>query len=175
MTFSLYHAVVPSWVQILPGIAGIIDKAEAHCRDNGLAPSELIEARLAPDMWDFATQIRTVAAHSAGALAGALSGEFSPAFDPPPADFGGLRSLIDGALATVSAARPDEINALVGRDAVFRFGTHSMAFTAEDFLTSFSLPNFYFHASAAYAILRMKGVAVGKMDFLGKVRIKAPA
>ena len=175
MTFSLYQAVVPAWVQVLPAVAGMLDKAEAHCRETGLAPSELIEARLAPDMWEFARQIGMVAAHSGGALAGALAGEFAPSFDPPPADFGGLRALISDALAKVSAAKVDEVNALVGRDTVFRLPSRAMDFTTEDFLTSFSLPNFYFHTTAAYSILRMKGVPVGKMDFLGKIRMKAPA
>jgi len=175
MPFSLYQAVVPSWAQVLPAIITCVDKAEAYCRDLGTAPSELIEARLAPDMWDFAAQIRAVALHSGGAVTGALAGDLAPSFAPPPADFGGLRAMLADALATVSAASCDEIDALVGRDVVLRFGERRMDFIAEDFLTSFALPNFYFHASAAYAILRMKGVPVGKMDFLGQVRFKAPA
>jgi len=172
MSFSLYQAVVPTWVQILPGVAGMIDKAEAWCRENAVAPSELIGARLAPDMWDFATQVRTVHAHSAGALDAVRSGTFSPAQTPPPADFGGLRAMVDEALAKVSGATQVEIDAMVGGDTGFRFGEYGMDFTTENFLLSFSLPNFHFHATAAYAILRMKGVPVGKMDYLGKVRRK---
>ena len=172
MAFSLYDAVVPAWQQILPGVLGVIDKAEAHCREHGIAPSELIEARLAPDMWDFATQIRTVAAHSGGAVNGVREGVFAPAFDPPPADFAGLRGMLRNALDAVNAATRDDIDGRIGSDTVFRFPGREMVFTSEDFLTSFSLPNFYFHASAAYAIMRMKGVAIGKMDFLGQVRIK---
>ncbi|MBU6269227.1 MAG: DUF1993 family protein [Sphingomonadales bacterium] len=172
MAFSLHDAVIPTWRQILPGVIGVIDKAEAHCQAQGIAPGELIEARLAPDMWDFATQIRTVAAHSGGALAGVRAGVFAPAFDPPPQDFTGLRAMIQAALDTVNAAAPGELDALVGGDTVFRFPGREMTFVTEDFLTGFSLPNFYFHASTAYAIMRMKGVAVGKMDFLGQIRVK---
>ncbi|MDE2406097.1 MAG: DUF1993 domain-containing protein [Sphingomonadales bacterium] len=172
MPFSLYDAVVPTWRQILPAVLGVIDKAEAHCRDLGTAPSELIEARLAPDMWDFATQVRTVAAHSGGALDGVRAGVFAPSFDPPPADFAGLRALLQAALAKVEAAGRDELDSRVGAETLFRFPGHEMRFTTEDFLTSFSLPNFYFHASAAYAILRMKGVPIGKLDFLGQIRAR---
>lgn len=175
MAVSLYTATIPAYLQTLPAMAGLIDKAEAHCREHGLAPSALIEAQLAPDMWNFGTQIGVVRAHSAGALEGARAGLFSPSFAPPPADFAGLRAIIADAIARVKAVTPDEINALEGRDAVFRFGERQMDFTAEDFLLSFSLPNFYFHASAAYAILRSKGLAVGKRDFLGTPRLKATA
>jgi hypothetical protein len=173
MAFSLYSATVPTYLQILPALLGLIDKAEAHCQTQGIAPRELLEAQLAPDMWNFATQIRTVTTHSAGVLEGAIAGENVLQYSAPPTDFAGLRTLIKDAIARVKAVTPEQIDALVGRDAVFRFGEMRMDFTAEDFLLSFALPNFSFHASVAYCILRMKGVAVGKRDFLGAIRMKA--
>ena len=83
------------------------------------------------------------------------------------------RIWVFGASAALSALKPEEVNALVGRDVVFKIGDRSMPFTAEGFLMSFSLPNFYFHATTAYDILRHKGVPVGKRDFMGHMRLKA--
>jgi hypothetical protein len=174
MTVSLYSATVPAFLQVLPAVLGMIGKAEDYCTAQGLAPSELIGAQLAPDMWDFAKQIRAVALHSGAALEGAIAGELAPDFAEPPADFAGLRRMVETALAQVKAVTPEQINALTGKDTVLRFGTRQMDFTAEDFLLSFAAPNFYFHASIAYAILRMKGVPLGKGDFLGAIRLKAP-
>jgi hypothetical protein len=113
--------------------------------------------------------------HSALALEAAIAGELAPEFTDPPTDFAGLRQLIEDAITRVKAVSPDQINGLEGRDTILRFGQRQMDFTAEDFLLSFALPNFYFHATAAYAILRMKGVSLSKGDFLGAVRVKAPA
>jgi hypothetical protein len=173
MTVSLYSATVPGYQQVLPALLGMITKAEDYCSAHGLAPAELIGAQLAPDMWDFAKQIRAVVLQSGTALHGAIAGELAPEFPEPPADFAGLRAMIADAIAQVDAVTPEQLDALSGRDTILRFGPRQMDFTAEDFLLSFAMPNFYFHASAAYAILRMKGVPLSKGDFLGAIRLKA--
>ncbi len=175
MTITLYSVTVPAYLQVLPMMLGMIDKAEAHCDANGLAPADLIQTQLAPDMWAFGTQIIALATHSGIALESAIAGELAPQFPAPPADFAGLRQIIETAIAQVKAVTPEQINALPGKDFVLRFGPRRMDFVAEDFLLSFALPNFYFHASTAYAILRMKGVPLGKADFLGGIRLKDPA
>ncbi len=174
MTISLYSATAPAYLQVLPALLGTLTKGEEYCAARGLAPAELIGARLAPEMWDFAKQIRAVSLHSGAALQGAITGEFAPEFDEPPADFAGLRQMIETAIAQVKAVTPEQINAAIGRDTILRFGPREMNFTTEDFLLSFAMPNFFFHASTAYAILRMKGVPLGKSDFLGAIRLKAP-
>ena len=171
MPFSLHAAVVPTFLQILPAVGRMIGKAEAHCRDMGLAAEELTGARLAPDMWDLATQVYTACLQSAGALEGALAGEFLPAYPPVPHDFASLNGLVSDAIARIKAAAPGDVDALVGQDVVMRFSGHQMAFRAEAFLTGFALPNFLFHATTTYGILRMKGVQLGKVDFLGKVPV----
>ena len=174
MTVSLYSATVPGYLQVLPAMLGMLTKAEDYCSAHNIAPAALINARLAPDMWDFAEQIRAVALHSGVALQGAIAGDLAPEITDPPADFAGLRQMIATAIAQVDAVTPEQIDALSG-DFTLRFGQHRMDFTVEDFLLSFAMPNFFFHASEAYAILRMKGVPLSKGDFLGAVRLKAPA
>ncbi|CAN5458804.1 DUF1993 domain-containing protein [soil metagenome] len=170
MGFSFYAAVVPSQLQILGSIARLIDKAESHCADNALLPATLIDARIAEDMFPFAYQVKSTAVHSLGAIEGVRKGVFSPDSTPPPASFEGLRTRIADTIATLSAIDPEEVNGFVGRDMRFSFGERHMDFRAEDFLLSFSQPNFYFHATTAYDILRMQGLPIGKRDFNGRVR-----
>jgi hypothetical protein len=172
MTFSLYAATVPTKLQILQSIVGLIDKAEDHCADQGFPPATLIDARIAEDMFPFAFQIKSVAGHSLGAIEGALKGIFSPDITPAPASFAGLRAMLIAAIEGLSAINPETVNGLVGKDMRFSFRDHHMDFLAEDFLLSFSQPNFYFHATTAYDILRMQGLPIGKRDFSGQMRMR---
>jgi hypothetical protein len=123
-------------------------------------------------MFPFAYQVKSTAVHSLGAIEGVRRGVFSPDITPPPTDFEALRSQVAGALSALKAVDPAEIDGFMGRDMRFEFRDMRMDFTAENFLLSFSLPNFYFHTTAAYSILRWKGVAVGKRDYLGRLRLK---
>ncbi len=80
--------------------------------------------------------------------------------------------MVADASSALTALKPEAVNALAGRDVAFQFGERKLPFTAEEFLMSFSLPNFFFHATTAYDILRHNGVPLGKRDFMGKLRIK---
>jgi hypothetical protein len=173
MSFSLYAATVPSFQQILGGLSGLLVKAETYCKEKGLEPAELLQARLAPDMWPFTYQVKSAAVHSFGAIEGAMKGVFSPDVTPAPETFEGLKARIDGALTGLAALDAAKVDGLVGRDVRFSFRDNHMDFTAENFLLSFSQPNFYFHATTAYDILRWKGLPIGKRDFTGKTRVKA--
>lgn len=172
MSSPLHTATVGVFLQILPQVARLIDKAEAHCRDNNLPDEALTLASLAPDMWPFAKQISYVVLSSAGAVEALRTGLTGPDLDPPMTAFAPLRRAATDAIAVLQAVQPGEIDAAAGRDVVFAFSSNRMEYVAEDFLLSFCLPNFFFHATTAYAVLRNQGVAVGKRDFLGKVRVK---
>lgn len=170
----LHDATVGTFLQILPSVAGLVDKAETYCRDNGLAEDALLSASLASDMWPFAKQITTVVAHSGGAIVGVREGVFSPDLSPAPTSFAALKQAVNDALTTVRSVKPDELDAIAGRDMLFTFPPdRKLPFTVQDFLLSFTLPNFYFHAATAYGVLRSQGVNVGKLDFLGQLRFKA--
>lgn len=173
MSITLHSASVETYLQTLPAVAGLIDKAEAWCRDNGQPDTALTEASLAPDMWPFAKQIMVVAAHSAGTIRALEGGTFGPDLSPAPTDFASLRTAIADAIAYLRSVDPTEVNARAGHDMDFAFGERRIPFTAETFVLSFSLPNFFFHASTAYAILRAKGLPVGKGDFLGAMRMRS--
>jgi hypothetical protein len=173
MAFSLYAATVPSYRQILEAVSGLLHKAEAFCSEKAIAPQDIIQARLAADMLPFAYQISSTAVHSLGAIEAVRRGVFSPDMTPPPEDFAGLKARISAALAGLGAIEAAEVDAFVGRDMRFAFRDRRLDFTAEDFLLSFSQPNFYFHATTAYDILRWKGMPIGKRDFTGKPRMKS--
>jgi uncharacterized protein len=170
MTFSLYSAVVPSYLQVLESLSGLLDKAESFCAEKRMAPRQIIDARLADDMHPFAYQVKSSAVHSLGAIEGVRRGVFTPDMTEPPESFAALKTRITEARSGLQAVAPGELDGFVGRDLRFSFGERHIDFRAEDFLLSFSQPNFYFHAATAYDILRWKGVPIGKRDFLGRLR-----
>lgn len=172
MSISLYQATVPHYLQVLPSVGGLIEKARAHCMANGLGDEALTDARLAPDMWNFAKQVTSACQHSSGAVAGAQKGETGPDMEPAPQSFDALAERVNSAVSILQSLKREDIDAIGGNDICFRIGERSMDFTVEDYLLSFALPNFYFHASMAYAILRNQGLEVGKRDFLGAPRLK---
>jgi hypothetical protein len=175
MPFSLYAATVPSYCQILESVGRLLGTAETWCADRGLAPKDIIDARLAGDMLPFAYQVKSTAVHSLGAIEGVRKGVFSPDMTPPPETFAALKARIADTLAALSAIEAAEVDSFVGRDMRFAFGNRHLDFTAENFLLSFSQPNFYFHATTTYDILRWKGLPIGKRDFSGKPRTKPSA
>lgn len=171
MAVTLYDVSVACFQQTLGAVAGILDRGLAHCTDNNIDPATLVATRLHPDMLPFSFQIASVAHHSIGAIEGVKAGLFSPSTDHD-LDYSGLQKKIADARAALSRLTPPEVNALEGRDVLFQFRDFKMPFTAEGFLLSFSLPNLHFHATTAYDILRMKGVPLGKRDYLGQLRLK---
>ena len=172
MAVSLYDLTVPSYLQTLGAIEGVLSKGAAYCKEKNIDPNEIVETKLAPDMLPFRFQIVAVAHHSAGAIKGAKAGAFGPPA-ASTADYAGLQKLVTEAREALEKAKPDEVNSCEGKDVIFSVGDRKIPFTAEGFLQTFSLPNFYFHATTAYDILRSKGVPLGKRDFLGKMQIKS--
>lgn len=173
MSYSLYAAIVPSYLQILRGAAGWLDKAADHASANGIAEADLMDARLAPDMLPFNRQVRGFAMHAHGGIQGAFDGQFSPDPTPAPTSIAGLKDRLAEAVAALEALDPAEFETLAGRPMLFVLGDTRLPFLADQFLLSFSQPNFYFHASMAYAILRNQGVNLGKRDYLARLRIAA--
>ena len=171
MALSLYDLCVPTYLQILGGAEGFLAKAKQHFADNKQDPDEVVEAKLAPDMLPFRFQIVAAAHHSLGALKAVQAGQFAPPA-PSTADYAGLQKLVSDAKEAVQKMTPAEVNACSGKDVTFQVRDTKIPFIAEGFIQSFSLPNFYFHTTTAYDILRSKGVPVGKRDFLGKLKLK---
>lgn len=171
MAISLYDASVACFLQTLGGVDGFLSRGLAHCQERNIDPNEIVETRLFPDMLPFRYQILAVASHSIGAMRGVKQGLFSPATEMPPLDYAGLQKVITDASEALQQLTPSDVNALEGKDVLFQVRDLKLPFKAEGFLLSFSLPNFHFHATTAYDILRMKGVQIGKRDYMGKMRV----
>jgi len=173
MTFSLYDATVANYLQILGSTEALMAKSLVHFKEKGIDPVTIVETRLCDDMLPFRFQVVAVAHHSRGAMAAARDCVFVPPTNRPDLDFAGLQALVTEARTELAALTPDAVNGMLGRDVVFKLGDRALPFTAEGFLMSFSLPNFFFHATTAYDILRHKGAPIGKRDFMGKLKLKA--
>jgi hypothetical protein len=167
MPLSLHAAFVPSCRQIIGGCLNVLAKAEAA----GIG--DLADQKLAPDMFPMAFQVQSVAAHSAGAIAAVRAGQFSPGggLPMPNPDYASFTAMLRDADAALAAVTEAEMEDFIGGTTNFVFRDRTMPFKSEDFLLSFSQPNFYFHASMVYAIFRNKGLALGKMDFMGRPRM----
>jgi hypothetical protein len=172
MTISLYDISVPSFIQTLDALGVIMDKGLLYCRDNNIDPAEMVAARLFPDMQPFSFQIQLAAHHSIGAADSIRSGAFNRPDVKADCDYAGLQALIADAASRLRAIASEEIDSREDAEIGFNIPNFDGKFTAVGFLTSFSQPNFHFHATTAYDILRSRGVPVGKMDYLGAMRLK---
>lgn len=175
MAIQLYDLSVASYLQTLGGVSGYLERGLAHSRDNNIDPEEIVETRLWGDMLPFRFQIVSVVHHSIGAIEGVKKGAFGPPTEQRPLTYAQLQELVADARAALGKLTAVEVNGLEGGDVLFQVRDFKVPFSAEGFILSFSLPNFYFHAATAYDILRSKGVPLGKRDFMGQMRTKAPA
>jgi hypothetical protein len=161
MTFSIYDASAPVFVSALTNMKAWLDKAAAE-KDE----AALMDARLAEDMRPLPSQYQMASDTAKNAVA-RLIGIEAPAMADTEASFAELRERCDRTIAFIGNVDPAALAASEEREVVLRFpGGTGYRFTGRDYLTRFALPNFFFHATAAYAILRKEGVSVGKPDFL---------
>ncbi len=172
MAISLHDISVASYLQTLGAVSGFLDKGRSYCTDKGIDLTEIVETRLYSDMLPFRFQVISVVHHSLGAIKGIQAGEFSPPAGYGEPDYDGLQALVASTRAELEALDREAVNALEDKDVVFAIGDRRMPFVAQDFVLSFSLPNFHFHAATAYDILRIEGVPIGKRDYMGPLRMK---
>ena len=172
MAISLYDVSVRSMLQTVGAVSAFVEKGRVWCSEAGVNPDDVVEMRLAADMFPFRFQLLSVVHHSINAMEAARTGVFGPPA-PQELDYAGLQALVADAHTRLKALSEDEVNALEGREVIFKLGQAQIPFTAEGFLMSFSLPNLHFHAATAYDILRQKGAPLGKRDYLGAMRIRS--
>ena len=171
MSTSLYDLAVRSYQQTVASTAAVLAKGAEHAAEQGIDPKSLVGASIHPDMYPLHFQIVSVVHHSVGAVRAVESGGFGPPTGYPQMDYAGLQKFLADASADLEAVDASAFDGHAGGRVVFKLGEMEIPFTTENFVLSFSLPNFYFHATTAYDILREKGVGIGKMDFLGQMRI----
>ena len=171
---DLYDLSIGTYKRVLASTIAVMEKGAAYFNEQGLDLSDLVDMQLAPDMKAFPFQVNSVRHHSLGAAKGIVAGEFAPPPEIPELDYQGLIKLLSEALVEVDNIKAETINAVAGKAMYFRAGDFELPFTTENFILSFSLPNLYFHAATIYDMLRIKGVPLGKMDYMGKTAVGLP-
>jgi uncharacterized protein len=166
MTISMYQASVPVFQQGLGAMGGVLDKAAAHAAARKVDPSVLLHTRLFPDMFPLVRQIQ-IAADFAKGVSGRLAGVELPSYPDDEASFDDLKARLAKTSAFLKTLTPAQIDGSEERKIVLKIAGQEMTFAGQAYLLHFGLPNFFFHATAAYSILRQCGVEIGKRDFIG--------
>jgi hypothetical protein len=165
MSTTLYDVTVPVMLRGLRNLSHILEKGRAHADANGVAESELTAARLYPDMLPLTGQIQR-ATDSAKFVPVRVGGVENVPFEDTEVTFADMQARLQRTIAFLEAAPRDAIAAGEDRAVVIKTRAAELTFTGKSYVLEFALPNFFFHVTTAYAILRHKGVPVGKMDFL---------
>ena len=167
MSITLYAASVPVFKQMLSSLKDILHKTEAHRAEKNIDASALLQARLFPDMFALTRQVQ-IAADFARGITSRLAGVEVPKFEDNEQTFADLQALLEKTLAYLDSFTPEQINGQEEREIITRPGTpKERKFTGQDYLLSYGIPQFFFHVSTSYAILRHSGVEVGKRDYMG--------
>jgi uncharacterized protein len=166
MAITMYQASVPVFQRSLTNLKGILQKAADHAAARKIDESVFLQSRLYPDMLAMGRQVQIAADFAKGATA-RLAGQDVPKYDDTETTFAEMIARIDKTLAFISGFKAEQIDGAEGRDISITIAGNPVAFKGQPYLVHFAIPNFYFHMSMAYAILRHNGVEIGKGDFLG--------
>jgi hypothetical protein len=166
MAISMYQAAVPVFVKTLGNLAAILDKAAAFAAAKKVDPSVLLGYRLAPDMLSLTRQVQIASDHAKRAPA-RLAGIEAPVYEDNEESFADLKLRIDKTVAYINTLKPGQIDGSEARDITLKIGNGTQTLSGQAYLLHNALPNFFFHVTTAYAILRHCGVEIGKKDFIG--------
>ena len=169
MAISMYRASVPVFLQFLPAMSACLDKAQAYAATKKIDPSVLLQSRLYPDMFPLTRQVQ-LAADFAKNTTFRLAGIDPPKIEDTETTIEQLKARIARTIDLVKEFKPSQIDGSEERDITITLGGQPRSFKGENYLIGFGLPNFYFHATTAYAILRHNGVELGKGDYTGPSR-----
>lgn len=167
MTISLHAASVPVFQQMLGSLDALLTKAEAHATERKIDPDALLQARLFPDMFPLLRQVQ-IACDFAKGVSGRLAGAELPVFDDKETTFADLHALIAKTLAFIGGLDATQFDGSESREIVLRPGTpKERKIGGQAYLLSYGLPQFFFHITTSYALLRHNGLEVGKRDYMG--------
>jgi len=169
MTFSVYELSIPSLLRGLTNLSAILDKAAAYAEAKKFDSAVFLQERLAPDMLPFVKQVQIVCDTAKGAAA-RLANIDNPKHEDNETSFAELSARIHKTLEFVKSVTPAQLEGAETREILLKFPTNTLKFTGLGYLTHFVLPNFYFHISIAYALLRRNGVDLAKRDYLGAIQ-----
>ena len=166
MTLSMHQASAPVFRLSLGNLSAILDKAAAHCEERKIDPAFLLSDRLSPDMLPFTRQVQLAADFAKNAMT-RLAGREPPRFEDTEKSFAELKDRIARTLSVVDGVPAGEVDGSEDRVIALQVAGQERRFRGQDYLLHFALPNFFFHLTTAYAILRHDGVPLGKRDFIG--------
>lgn len=166
MSMSIYDQVIAPLSRMLSNLDAVVGKAERYAEEHKIEPGTLIQARLFPNMLPFIFQIR-IATDTAKGAAARLSGSTVPKWADDEETFGDVHARIRKSIDFLGTFKPAQFEGAEKRKIELKLGQHEVRFTGGEYITGFVIPNFYFHVTTAYAILRHNGVDVGKKDYLG--------
>ncbi|WP_350648653.1 DUF1993 domain-containing protein [Pseudomonas sp. HY13-MNA-CIBAN-0226] len=167
MTISLYDASIPVFTQMLTALSDVLKKAEAHASAKNIDPNALLQARLFPDMFPLVRQVQ-IAVDFAKGVSSRLAEIEVPKYEDTETTFAELQALLTKVLGYIGEIKPEQINGQEGIEIVTRPGTpKEKRFTGQAYLLTYGLPQFFFHVTTAYALLRHNGVEVGKRGYMG--------
>ena len=168
MTDTMYASSVPVFKQMLGGLAAILAKAEAYALEKQIEPAALLQARLFPDMFPLGRQVQ-IACDFARGVSARLAGAEVPKYDDGEQSFAELRGLIARSIDFINGFSPTQFADAAQREIVTRPGTpKERRFDGQSYLLSYGLPQFFFHVTTAYALLRHSGLEIGKRDYMGQ-------
>ncbi|MBV8121911.1 MAG: DUF1993 domain-containing protein [Alphaproteobacteria bacterium] len=165
MAISMYHASVPVFLQLLGGLKGVLDKAQKHAAEKKWDEATVLNLRMYPDMFTLARQVRQTCVHALGA--GTVAGVAAPQLPDIDSSWAGMQSRIDKTIDFLKGLRPDQLDGKEDSQVTIPAGGQQRSFRAQVYLYHFAMPNFYFHVTTAYDILRSLGIEIGKRDFMG--------
>lgn len=168
MSISIYDQSIARMTHMLKNLDKIVSKAETYAEEKGIEPSALLHARLFPNMRDFVFQVQVVTDISKGCAA-RLSGADVPKWDDNEDSFEDVHARIQKALDFMASVKPEQFEGSETKELELKLGSHTVKFTGQSYLLGFVLPNFYFHMSTAYNLMRHNGLDLGKRDFLGEI------
>jgi uncharacterized protein len=167
MPISMYHASVPVFLQLLGGLKGVIEKAEAHATAHKWEENTILNWRFYPDMFTFARQVRQASEHAFGA--GRAAGVEPPSLPAIDNSFAEMKARIDKTIDFLKALKADQLDGREDAQVTITQGGQPRNFRAQVYLYHLAMPNFYFHTTTAYNILRSLGIEIGKRDFMGQM------
>ena len=167
MTISMYQASVPVFIHMLNNLVAILEKATAHAEARKIDPAVLINSRLAPDMFPLSRQVQ-IATDGAKGCAARLAGLEPPRYEDNESTFPELIARLRRTIDYLATFTPAQIDGSEEKTIVMKFRDSSRTYVGLPYLLHYVVPNFYFHVTTAYAILRHCGAELGKQDFLGK-------
>jgi hypothetical protein len=166
MSLTMYRISVPVFIRGLRVLSQLLEKASLHAQASGIDPAELVDARLAPDMFGLAGQVQRTSDTAKLAIE-RLTGVQSPRMEDRESTFAELQERISKTIEYLESVDASKLDGTETRTVTLAFGEFKQSFSGEAYLLTFTLPNFFFHVTTAYDILRNKGVQVGKLDYLG--------